>query len=112
VHSPDFLIAAASVDAIREDRFDLVIGEVHPTAHTVSQPVAQPFCPYRDSVRDEVRDTLGNSRMVAADSDSGISARISTGSMFPSCGKRRCPAQVSELPIADRVGESMPAFLT
>ncbi|PMS14515.1 hypothetical protein C0Z18_31245 [Trinickia dabaoshanensis] len=70
VHSPDFLIAAGSVDAIREGRFDLVIGEVHPTVHTVSQPVAQPFCPYQDSVRDEVSDTLGNSRMVAADSDS------------------------------------------
>lgn len=70
VHSPDFLIAAANVDAIRAGQFDLVIGEVHPTVHTVSQPVAQPFCPYQDSVRDEVRDTLGNSRMVAADSDS------------------------------------------
>ncbi|WP_116141963.1 lantibiotic dehydratase [Trinickia diaoshuihuensis] len=191
VHSPDFLIAAASVDAIRAGQFDLVIGEVHPTVHTVSQPVAQPFCPYQDSVRDEVRDTLGNSRMVAADSDStyqrshidwldvpelwqvempGASARVpgerripaarlelveNDGSLFvedPVSGlvehlltvlpgdfhraafalaadvlgagiaerirlgrtilkRRTWTLQASELPVAERVGESMPAFL-
>ena len=191
VHSPDFLIAAASVDAIRAGQFDLVIGEVHPTVHTVSQPVAQPFCPYQDSVRDEVRDTLGRSRLVAADSDStyqrshidwldvpelwqvempGASARVPgerrvpaarlrllerDGTLFVEDGtsglmehlltvlpgdlhraafalaadvlgagmaerirlghtilkRRTWTLQASELPIAERVGESMPAFL-
>ncbi|MGN6650727.1 lantibiotic dehydratase [Trinickia sp.] len=191
VHSPDFLIAAASVEAIRAGQFDLVIGEVHPTVHTVSQPVAQPFCPYQDNVRDEVRDTLGRSRMVAADSDStyqrshidwldvpelwqvempGASARVpgerrvpaarlrlieQDGTLFVEDGtsgliehlltvlpgdfhraafalaadvlgagiadrirlgrtivkRRTWTLQASELPIAERVGESMPAFL-
>lgn len=192
VHSPDFLIAAASVDAIRAGQFDLVIGEVHPTVHTVSQPVAQPFCPYQESVRDEVRDTLGNSRMVAADSDStyqrshidwldvpelwqvempGASARVPGERRIPAARlsllekdgalfaedrtsglvehlltvlpgdfhraafalaaevlgagiaerirlghtilkRRTWTLKANELPIADRVGESMPAFLT
>ncbi|MFC5474501.1 lantibiotic dehydratase [Paraherbaspirillum soli] len=69
VHSPDFFVAAASVAAINAGDFDIVIGEVHPTVHTVSQPVAQPFCPFNEQIRAEVSALFAGPRLVAADSD-------------------------------------------
>ncbi|MCR4471355.1 lantibiotic dehydratase family protein [Burkholderia sp. SCN-KJ] len=68
VHSPDFMIAAASVDAVARGEYSIVVGEVHPGVHTVSQPVAQPFCPFADAVRDEVQALLAPATLVAADS--------------------------------------------
>lgn len=68
VHSPDFMIAAASVDAVARGEYLIVVGEVHPGVHTVSQPVAQPFCPFADAVRDEVQALLAPATLVTADS--------------------------------------------
>jgi len=68
VQSPDFMIAAANEGAFRGGDFTLIIGEVHPGVHTVSQPVAQPFCPFSDEIRAELCDVLGEQALVIADS--------------------------------------------
>ncbi len=66
--SPDFMIAARDVNAIARGEFDIVIGEVHPGVHTVSQPVAQPFCPFANEIGQELGALLGPRTMVLADS--------------------------------------------
>ncbi|WP_175425907.1 lantibiotic dehydratase [Trinickia violacea] len=68
VHSPDFMVASPSLEAVRRGDFRIVVGEVHPGVHTVSQPVAQPFCPYATAIREEVEALLSPSTIVAADS--------------------------------------------
>jgi|GEM_PF-2260523 len=67
IHSPDFMLAARDVAAIERGDYRVVIGEVHPAVHTVSQPVAQPFCPYRAEIRDEVQALLAPRTLVLAD---------------------------------------------
>ncbi len=68
VHSPDFMLAAHSLDAVERGDYRIVIGEVHPAVHTVSQPVAQPFCPYAAEIAKEVQDLLAPRTLVVADS--------------------------------------------
>jgi hypothetical protein len=68
VDSPDFMVAASSVEAINRGAYRIVIGEVHPAVHTVSQPVAQPFCPYAEEIRGQVQALLSPATLVAADS--------------------------------------------
>ncbi|WP_091999730.1 hypothetical protein [Paraburkholderia lycopersici] len=68
VHSPDFMVASPSLEAVGCGDFQIVIGEVHPAVHTVSQPVAQPFCPYAEAIREEVAAALSPTTIVAADS--------------------------------------------
>ncbi|MCW5236572.1 lantibiotic dehydratase family protein [Verminephrobacter eiseniae] len=68
VHSPDFMLAARSLEAVERGDYRIVIGEVHPAVHTVSQPVAQPFCPYAREIAQEVQDLLAPRTLVVADS--------------------------------------------
>lgn len=68
VHSPDFMLAASSLEAINRGHYRIVIGEVHPAVHTVSQPVAQPFCPHAAEIRQEVQALLAPRTLVVADS--------------------------------------------
>jgi hypothetical protein len=68
VHSPDFMLAAADEAAINDGDYTLVIGEIHPAVHTVSQPVAQPFCPTAAHIRAEVSKVLAPQMAVMADS--------------------------------------------
>jgi hypothetical protein len=68
VHSPDFMLAASSLEAVRRGDYRIVIGEVHPAVHTVSQPIAQPFCPYADDISREVQGLLAPRKLVVADS--------------------------------------------
>jgi len=68
VHSPDFLLAAADEAAVTAGDYRLVVGEVHPAVHTLSQPVAQPFCPDAEGVREEVEQLLAPRTLVVADS--------------------------------------------
>jgi hypothetical protein len=68
VHSPDFMLAAHSLDAVERGDYRIVIGEVHPAVHTVSQPVAQPFCPHAAEIAKEVQDLLAPRTLVVADS--------------------------------------------
>ena len=68
VHSPDFMLAAADEAAVEAGNYHLVVGEVHPGVHTLSQPVAQPFCPDAEGVRAEVEQLLAPRTLVVADS--------------------------------------------
>jgi hypothetical protein len=68
VHSPDFMLAAHSLEAVERGDYWIVIGEVHPAVHTVSQPVAQPFCPHAQEIAQEVQDLLAPRTLVVADS--------------------------------------------
>ncbi len=68
VHSPDFMLAAVDEAAVAAGNYHLVVGEVHPGVHTLSQPVAQPFCPDADGVRAEVEQLLAPGALVMADS--------------------------------------------
>ncbi|NRR30610.1 lantibiotic dehydratase [Oxalobacteraceae bacterium] len=67
IHSPDFMLAARDLAAIEAGDYRLIIGEVHPAVHTVSQPVAQPFCPYAEEIRGEVQALLAPRTLVVAD---------------------------------------------
>lgn len=68
VHSPDFMIAAKSLQDVERGEYKIVIGEVHPAVHTVSQPIAQPFCPYTKEVEQEVQELLSPRALVISDS--------------------------------------------
>jgi hypothetical protein len=68
IHSPDFMISAQSIDDINNDKYEIVIGEVHPAVHTVSQPVAQPFCPYKLEIKNEIEDIAKRGFTVLSDS--------------------------------------------
>jgi Lantibiotic dehydratase, N terminus len=68
VHSPDFMLSASDKQSILEGNYSIVIGEIHPAVHTVSQPVAQPFCPYKQEVRAEVEEILSPNTLIVADS--------------------------------------------
>jgi len=67
-HSPDFMLAAASLDALNQGEYQLVIGETHPAVHTLSQPVAAPFSPYLAEIEQEVARLFGRERVMLADS--------------------------------------------
>lgn len=71
VHSPDFMIAAPSLTAIDTGQFELIVGEVHPAVHTVSQPVAAPFnARFAADIEAEVSRLLAERTVVLADSSS------------------------------------------
>ena len=67
-HSPDFLLSSASVDAINQGDYRIIVGEVHPAVHTLSQPVAAPFGPFNTQVNAEVEAIFQRPRVVLADS--------------------------------------------
>lgn len=68
IHSPDFMISAKSIEDINNNNYEIVIGEVHPAVHTVSQPVAQPFCPYKVEIKKEIEGFAKNGLTIVADS--------------------------------------------
>lgn len=68
IHSPDFMISANTVEAIKKGNYEVILGEVHPAVHTVSQPVAYPFCHKPKEILKEVSDLLSNKTLVLADS--------------------------------------------
>ncbi|MDO8412512.1 MAG: lantibiotic dehydratase [Gallionellaceae bacterium] len=68
IHSPDFMLAAKDIAALERGDYLIVLGEVHPAVHTVSQPVAQPFCKYAEEVRNEVEQLLYPFTLIIADS--------------------------------------------
>ena len=67
-HSPDFLLSSASVDAINRGDYAIIVGEVHPAVHTLSQPVAAPFGPFNTQVNAEVEAIFQRPRLILADS--------------------------------------------
>lgn len=67
-HSPDFLISSASTAAFNQGDYEIILGEVHPGVHTLSQPVAEPFGPFNHEINRDVQRLFGESRMVLADS--------------------------------------------
>ena len=67
-HSPDFLLSSASVDAINRGDYAIIVGEVHPAVHTLSQPVAAPFGPFNTQVNEEVETIFQRPRLILADS--------------------------------------------
>ncbi|MCV4341494.1 lantibiotic dehydratase family protein [Pseudomonas capsici] len=67
-HSPDFLIASSSTQALNQGDYEIILGEVHPGVHTLSQPVAEPFGPFNHDINRDVQRLFGGSRMVLADS--------------------------------------------
>ncbi|WP_437581657.1 lantibiotic dehydratase [Sorangium sp. So ce887] len=67
VHSPDLLIAARDLEALRSGEYQIIVGEVHPGVHNVSQPVAQPFSPFSREIQEEVDALLAPGRMVLVD---------------------------------------------
>lgn len=72
VHSPDILLAAESLGALKLGRYQAVIGEMHPSVHTVAQPVALPFCPDPERLREEVNGLLSPHALVLADPSSSF----------------------------------------
>lgn len=67
-HSPDFMISSKSVEDINKGNYEIVIGEIHPAVHTVSQPVAQPFCPYQAEIKEEIKNIKRGKVTIVADS--------------------------------------------
>ncbi|WP_460135134.1 lantibiotic dehydratase [Pseudomonas sp. S1_E04] len=67
-HSPDFLLSSTSVDAINRGDYAIIVGEVHPAVHTLSQPVAAPFGPFNAQVNAEVEAIFQRPRLILADS--------------------------------------------
>ncbi|WP_127956814.1 lantibiotic dehydratase [Serratia microhaemolytica] len=67
-HSPDFMLAAANLEALNRGEYLVVLGEIHPAVHTLSQPVATPFCPFTTEIEQEVNTLFGRERLVLADS--------------------------------------------
>jgi len=67
IHSPDYMLEASSLEKLQQGDYHIIVGEVHPAVHTVSQPVAQPFCPYVDEIFQEVQDLLSPKTIVIAD---------------------------------------------
>lgn len=69
-HSPDFLLSSASVEAFNRGDYKIIVGEVHPAVHTLSQPVAAPFGPYNTQVNQQVEAIFQRPRLILADSPS------------------------------------------
>lgn len=67
-HSPDFMLAAQSIQALNHGEFLIVLGETHPGVHTLSQPVAAPFCPFTKEIEQTVNKLFGRQRFMLADS--------------------------------------------
>ncbi|MDX7986305.1 lantibiotic dehydratase [Xenorhabdus sp. 12] len=67
-HSPDFMLAAASQEALNRGEYLVVLGETHPGVHTLSQPIAAPFCPFTTEIEQAVNALFGRKRIILADS--------------------------------------------
>lgn len=67
VHSPDLMIAARSLEDLRAGRYQVILGEIHPGIHAVSQPVAQPFCPFVPELLEEIRQLLAPASLMLVD---------------------------------------------
>jgi Lantibiotic dehydratase, N terminus len=67
VHSPDLMIAARSLEDLCAGRYRVIVGEIHPGVHTVSQAVAQPFCPFVAELLEETRALLSPESVVLVD---------------------------------------------
>jgi hypothetical protein len=67
-HSPDFLLSSPSVEAINRGDYTIIVGEVHPAVHTLSQPVAAPFGPFNVQVNQQVEAIFQRPRLILADS--------------------------------------------
>jgi len=53
-HSPDIMISSASMKAFNHGDYEIIVGEVHPAVHTLSQPVAAPFGPFNTQINQQV----------------------------------------------------------
>ena len=67
-HSPDILLSSASVAAFNRGDYEIIVGEVHPAVHTLSQPVAAPFGPFNIQINQQVEAIFQRPRLVLADS--------------------------------------------
>ncbi|MDD1150978.1 lantibiotic dehydratase family protein [Pseudomonas sp. TNT2022 ID357] len=67
-HSPDILLSSASVEAFNRGDYQIIVGEVHPAVHTLSQPVAAPFGPFNTQINQQVEAIFQRPRLVLADS--------------------------------------------
>lgn len=67
-HSPDILLSSASVEAFNRGDYQIIVGEVHPAVHTLSQPVAAPFGPFNTQINQQVEALFQRPRLVLADS--------------------------------------------
>ncbi|HEU4729822.1 MAG TPA: lantibiotic dehydratase [Kofleriaceae bacterium] len=70
-HSPDLMLAARSLDALRAGDYRIIVGEIHPGVYTVAQPVAQPFAPSARDIQAEVNACLAPGRAVLVDTAAG-----------------------------------------
>jgi hypothetical protein len=66
-HSPDFMLSASSQSALNAGDYHLIIGEVHPAVHTLSQPVAAHFSPFNQQINAEVKSLFDTPRLILAD---------------------------------------------
>ncbi|SQD80708.1 lantibiotic dehydratase [Moritella yayanosii] len=66
-HSPDFMLSASSQEALNAGDYHLIIGEVHPAVHTLSQPVAAHFSPFNQQINAEVKSLFSSPRLILAD---------------------------------------------
>ena len=67
-HSPDILLSSASVAAFNRGDYEIIVGEVHPAVHTLSQPVAAPFGPFNTQINQQVEAIFQRPRLILADS--------------------------------------------
>lgn len=67
-HSPDILLSSVSVEAFNRGDYQIIVGEVHPAVHTLSQPVAAPFGPFNTQINQQVEALFQRPRLVLADS--------------------------------------------
>lgn len=67
-HSPDFMLSSASIEALNQGDYRIVVGEVHPAVHTLSQPVAAPFSPFNTQINEQVAQLFERPRLILADS--------------------------------------------
>ncbi|MGX0891235.1 hypothetical protein AB7M22_003243 [Pseudomonas sp. ADAK2 TE3594] len=67
-HSPDFLLSSSSVEAFNRGDYEIIVGEVHPAVHTLSQPVAVPFGPFNAQINQQVEAIFQRPRLILADS--------------------------------------------
>jgi hypothetical protein len=67
-HSPDIMISSASMKAFNHGDYEIIVGEVHPAVHTLSQPVAAPFGPFNTQINQQVEAIFQQPRLILADS--------------------------------------------
>lgn len=101
-HSPDVLIAAESPSAIREGRFELVLGEIHATFNTIAYRV---FCAQHPTPAELVRwmdSDLARPQIDRGPHDSHLAFRT-TGESLSSNDYEVCFGRVPPWRAADKV---------